>query len=266
LSDDHHTWEAIEVVERACRRPDRWSPPPPFDGGAPPSQPGRDVSAGQLVRRRRSAVAMDGKTGLTRDAFYRMLCRLLPGQPPFDALPWRPQVHLGLFVHRIEDLLPGVYVLVRQAEQVERVREAMNADSEWIAAPQAPAELPLFRLTEADARRVAAQVSCGQEIAGESAFSLGMLAWFEAPLRDFGACMYRHLFWETGMIGQMLYLEAEAAGVRGTGIGCFFDDPVHEIFGLRDHQMQSLYHFTVGGAIDDARLTTEPAYSESPVP
>src|SRR5271165_5626128 len=53
---------------------------------------------------------------------------------------------------------------------------------------------------------------------------------------------YRHLFWETGMIGQVLYLEAEAQGVRATGIGCFFDDPVHELMGLPDDAFQSLYH------------------------
>jgi hypothetical protein len=43
----------------------------------------------------------------------------------------------------------------------------------------------------------------------------------------------------------VLYLEAEAAGVRSTGIGCFFDDPVHQVFGLGDLAFQSLYHFTV---------------------
>lgn len=64
------------------------------------------------------------------------------------------------------------------------------------------------------------------------------------------------------MVGQMLYLEAEAAGLRGTGIGCYFDDPVHEIFGLEGRAFQSLYHFTVGGAVDDPRLTTLPAYPE----
>jgi hypothetical protein len=58
----------------------------------------------------------------------------------------------------------------------------------------------------------------------------------------------------------VLYLEAEAAGVRSTGIGCFFDDPVHQVFGLRDLEFQSLYHFTVGGAVDDPRLTTLPPY------
>ena len=71
---------------------------------------------------------------------------------------------------------------------------------------------------------------------------------------------YRHLFWETGMIGQVLYLEAEAQGVRATGIGCFFDDPVHELMGLSDDAFQSLYHFTVGGPREDARVATLAAY------
>jgi hypothetical protein len=58
----------------------------------------------------------------------------------------------------------------------------------------------------------------------------------------------------------VLYLEAEAAGVRSTGIGCFFDDPVHQAFGIEDLAFQSLYHFTVGGYVDDPRLTTLPPY------
>jgi hypothetical protein len=62
------------------------------------------------------------------------------------------------------------------------------------------------------------------------------------------------------MIGQVLYLEAEAAGIRGTGIGCFFDDGMHNLLGLRDRALQSLYHFTVGGPLEDKRLTTLPAY------
>ena len=62
------------------------------------------------------------------------------------------------------------------------------------------------------------------------------------------------------MIGQVLYLEAEAAGVRGTGIGCFFDDAVHEVFGLHGRAYQSLYHFTVGSPVEDTRLTTLPPY------
>ena len=62
------------------------------------------------------------------------------------------------------------------------------------------------------------------------------------------------------MIGQVLYLEAEAAGIRSTGIGCFFDNPVHDLFGFKGRKYQSFYHFTVGGPIEDTRLTTLPPY------
>ena len=112
----------------------------------------------------------------------------------------------------------------------------------------------------ADVRSLSARLSCDQNIAADGFFSLGMLADFDASLQTFGPSFYRHLFWETGMVGQVLYLEAEAAGVRGTGIGCFYDDPVHDALGLRAHAFQSLYHFTVGRPVDDARLTTEPGY------
>ena len=68
------------------------------------------------------------------------------------------------------------------------------------------------------------RLSCDQDIAADGFFSLGMIARLEPSLRERGEWFYRRLFWECGMIGQVLYLEAEAAGARGTGIGCFYDD------------------------------------------
>ena len=107
---------------------------------------------------------------------------------------------------------------------------------------------------------MAAGVSCGQDIAGDGCFSLGMISAFESPLKFFGPWFYPRLYWECGAIGQVLYLQAEVSGIRSTGIGCFFDDPVHHIFGIKDLNYQSLYHFTVGGPVDDNRLTTLPPY------
>ena len=66
------------------------------------------------------------------------------------------------------------------------------------------------------------------------------------------------------MLGHVLYLEAEAAGVRATGIGCFFDDEMHALLGISDYSWQSLYHFTVGGPVDDPRLSTLPPYEFQP--
>ena len=61
-------------------------------------------------------------------------------------------------------------------------------------------------------------------------------------------------------MGQQLYLEAEASGIRATGIGCFFDELTHRTFGLKGDAFQVLYHFTVGAAIDDDRLQPVPPY------
>jgi nitroreductase len=91
-----------------------------------------------------------------------------------------------------------------------------------------------------------------------------MLSRFEPTLRERGAGAYRELFWEAGMIGQALYLAAEAAGLRGTGIGCYFDDLFHHALGLNGHHWQSLYHFTVGGPVEDPRLSTSPPYAPRP--
>jgi nitroreductase len=112
-----------------------------------------------------------------------------------------------------------------------------------------------------DLRSFAQAVSCQQAIAADSAFSLGMLARFESVLRGRGAFAYRELFWEAGMIGQSLYLAAEATGVRGTGIGCYLDDVLHRALGLANHDWQSLYHFTIGGPVEDSRLRTLPPYA-----
>ena len=95
---------------------------------------------------------------------------------------------------------------------------------------------------------------------------MGMIADYMDSLVAYGAGFYRNLFWEAGLVGQVLYLEAEEAGIRSTGIGCYFDDPVHEVFGISSRDWQSFYHFTVGGPVDDGRLTTLPAYGASPTP
>ena len=225
-------------------------------------------SAGRFIRQRRSAVSFDGKTSITSATFFRMLGRVMPrvelpqlDRPmPWDALPWKPAIHLLLFVHRVDGLTPGVYVLVRDQEKLLLLQHSLNDELVWTPVPDCPETLPLYWLLEGDAKKPAIQVSCHQDIAGDSAFSLGMIAEFEARLREGGAWWYPRLFWEAGLLGQVLYLEAEGAGVRATGIGCFFDDPVHEIVGIKDRSFQSLYHFTVGGPVEDGRLMTLPAY------
>ncbi len=272
LSADHHEWEIIDQVSQACKKPrvehEGRNTAKQAAGAATiqqePAGNSKSLSAGRIIRQRRSCLALDGKTGLSREKFYGMLKRVVPSLTaiPWDALDWPISIHLGLFVHQVEGLPPGLYALARDTEKIGYLKSCMNPDFLWRTPPGCPEGLPLFLLLEQDVRSRATQVSCGQDIAGEGAFSLGMLAEFEPVIRKQGAHFYRRLFWETGAIGQVLYLEAEAAGLRSTGIGCFFDDPVHEIFGIPSTDLQSLYHFTVGGPVEDTRLNTLPAYPE----
>jgi nitroreductase len=196
------------------------------------------------------------------DGFYQTLRRTLPAVSPlvFGAFPWRPRVHLLLFVHRVHELAPGLYALARDPERSEALRGVLGAGLRWERPVGCPEDLELFQLAGTDVRALAASASCQQAIAGDGCFSLGMLAEVETSIEDSGAWFYPRLFWECGAIGQVLYLEAEALGLRGTGIGCFFDDEVHRIFGIDDSAWQSLYHFTLAGAVEDTRLTSEPAY------
>ena len=271
LSPEHSVeWPVIGEVAQATRRCK--SAPITEDFSGFPSEEelfGTPVRQGLLTAEkailgRRSAVAMDGLTAISQEAFFRMLARLIPTRDgrsmPWDAIPWRPRIHFGLFVHRVDGLAPGLYALARNPEKLAALKEVMRREFRWQRPPSCPPGLALYLLQEGDCRALAARVSCAQDIAGDGAFSLGMIADYMDSLATYGAAFYRNLFWEAGMVGQVLYLEAEEAGIRSTGIGCYFDDPVHEAFGITSRAWQSFYHFTVGGPVEDRRLTTLPAY------
>ncbi len=243
LSPEHSVeWPVIDAVAQATRRCE--SAPIKEDFSGFPSEDalfGTPIRQGLLTAEmailgRRSAVAMDGSTAISRAAFFRMLARLIPTQErramPWDAIPWRPRIHIGLFVHRVDGLAPGIYALVRDPDKVDILKRVMHSDFSWQRVPDCPPGLPLYLLQEGDCRALATTVSCGQDIAGDGAFSLAMIADYMDSLATYGSGFYRNLFWEAGMVGQLLYLEAEESGIRATGIGCYFDDLVHAAFGI----------------------------------
>jgi SagB-type dehydrogenase family enzyme len=263
LSEAHQPWPVLATVAHASRRIGSVTLARPVGDPSPePDLAAEPTLARRLFRTRRSAVAFDGVTRLGRESWLRMLSRTLqrPGHAPLAGLLGRPRVHLLLFVHRVDDVEPGLYLLLREPSVREQIAAKLHGDFEWTQVDSGPLALPLWRLVTADTRNAAALVSCRQDIASDGCFALAMLAELEPAIVEHGAWMYRHLHWEAGAIGQILYIEAEAAQLRATGIGCFFDDAVHELLGLRDQSLNSIYHFTVGGPLPDERLRTLAAY------
>uniref|UniRef100_Q47G60 Nitroreductase domain-containing protein n=1 Tax=Dechloromonas aromatica (strain RCB) TaxID=159087 RepID=Q47G60_DECAR len=268
-----YRWPAIDQVAAASREgmvraqgSMGFAPLPPL---GPHPNP---VGAAQIIRQRRSGQRFDPRYSLSKPAFYRMLDAVLPRpQSPWLAQQTSPRIHLLLFVLRVEGLASGLYLLPRSPAAATALPAALVPAEQRFAGrrpvadfdPECPAHLGLIQLAEMglqEMQRLARSLSCHQDIASTSAFSLGMLGEFEAATAD--AHGYRELLREAGLVGQVLYLEAEAAGVRGTGIGCFFDDPVHQVAGLSGQRYQSVYHFTVGTPITDERIETGPPYPQ----
>ena len=262
LSKEHVPWPVIDEVANATAIPKNTRfADPRNDIRSPIAHAARDVDARTIISQRRSCLGLDGRSTLSLTAFLRMLWRTMPGpHAPWDAVCWRPCIHLVLFVHRVIGLRSGVYAFVRDHAKLDVLRRVMRSDFVWQSPDGVESDCPLYLLREANCRDAARTLSCQQDIASDGFFSLGMLADFAEPIRRHGTWFYRNLFWEAGVIGQVLYLEAEAASARSTGIGCFFDDAVHDVLGLTDNQFQSLYHFTVGMPVEDRRLQTWPPY------
>ncbi len=258
LLDPHpmYRWPVIEDVAVATLGSGTETP---FVPAALPATTGDAVTA-DVILSRRSAQHFDAKVSMPSAPFFGLLDSLLIR----DAAPWnvwsfKPRLHPVLFVHRVDGVSPGLYALPRHDEAFDLLRAALDPDFLWSKVVDAPSHLPLFLLRPGDARGAARRLFCNQAIAADCCFAVAMLAEFEEPIVE-TPWRYRQLHWEAGLIGQALYLHSEIAGLRGTGVGCFFDDATHDFLGLKSARLQTIYHFTVGRPLTDQRIATEPAY------
>jgi SagB-type dehydrogenase family enzyme len=263
-------WPVIATVAQSSRRvgPQRAAPLPDAAPRSLLPQPGTTAAA--LIRARRSAQRFDGRARLDLDRFWPMAVALLPQAEGGAPVPWdidaeTPRVHAVLFAHRIDGLAPGAYLLLRDPAARPALQAALPGLA-WQRVEAGPPGLPLYELARNPALAGTLRtLSCHQAIGADAVFVVALLAEFQ-PAIDEEPARYRELLREAGRIGQTLYLEAEAAGLRGTGIGCYFDDPVHELLGLgsasADPRWQVVYHFSVGLPVHDARILTEAPYAD----
>jgi SagB-type dehydrogenase family enzyme len=256
-----YRWPIIDDVSVATRRVVSVMPERATDAALYPALvqlPGG--RAADVMLNRRSAQRFDTKFQMDSATFYHLLDRLLVRlDAPWDVWTYRPRLHPVLFVHRVEGLAPGLYALPRHEAAQSRLRAQFKHDFTWQKPHGAPAHLPLFRLAAIDSRAAARMLNCHQAIGRDACFALAMVAEF-GPIVGEDPWRYRQLHWEAGLIGHVLYLEAEAVGLRGTGIGCFFDDALHECLGLTGEAFQTLYHFALGQPVVDARIVSGDGY------
>jgi SagB-type dehydrogenase family enzyme len=222
------------------------------------------ISTANVILGRRSAQRFNANHEMPALDFINMLDALLPkDSAPWNALSSPPSINIMLFVHRVKSFKAGLYLLTRVPCLATQLDAKLSQQFLREPIDNLPAHLNLQFLTPiptGDLNRITRSLHCHQDIAANACFALGMLAEYDKPIAD-NPATYRDLHREAGLIGQVLYLQAEKVGLRGTGIGCFFDDPIHELLGLTDETFQTIYHFTVGLALDDTRIESIPTSS-----
>lgn len=233
----------------------------------------REEPAARLIRERRSAQRFDARARVSLQRLLPLLTALASHRLPLDGPTARAaRVHPVVFAHRVDGLAPGAYLLPRRAAAEALLRQRLHPGLDWtpVELPPAAAGLRLLRLAENTALPGTLRtLNCHQALGSDAVMAFALLGEFDALLgsesphasQPPAAWHYRHLFHEAGLLGQVLYMEAEAAGLAGTGIGCYFDDGLHQLIGLADTSFQSVYHFTVGQRLADGRILTEPPYA-----
>jgi len=204
-------------------------PAPQGSGGIklpPPASATRPF--GEVVRTRRSA--LDFRGGALSMSLAQLSTILDAAARPFFAdFAGTRFVQLYLYVHLVDGLEAGVY-------------------RHW------PERRELEMIQSGDQRVAAAGLSLGQDLAGNACVAFSMIADIDRAVRAHGDRGYRYVHFEAGAIGQRLYLAAEAAGLRATGIGAFFDNEVHRYLNIGPEQGQVVYHFAIGYPVPDLRL------------
>ncbi|MGH9681062.1 MAG: SagB/ThcOx family dehydrogenase, partial [Candidatus Acidiferrales bacterium] len=184
----------------------------------PLPKPTHDLPLGVVARRRRSALDFDPRT----PPMERIeVVQLLDFATRDWRTDWRGNFHgpateyergadfvtLYLYVHRVSGCQPGVYRWCRSSRMLEQ----------------------LYR---GNVERLAAFLSLEQTLAGNSCFTVSMIADLTRAAQALGNRGYRCVYFEAGAIGQRLYLGAEALNWNATGIGAFYDDDVHRYLGF----------------------------------
>ncbi len=183
---------------------------------------------GEVVRRRRSALDFRGGSEMmTEEQLLTMLG--LATRPLVADFLASSYINLYAYIHRVRGMNPGLYRHVRESNRLELLKPG-------------------------DQRVIAAGLSLGQDLAGNSCVTFSMVADLERAIANAGDRGYRYVHFEAGAIGQRLYVAAEALGLQSTGVGAFYDDLVHQYLGLRPEQSQVVYHFACGYAVEDYRL------------
>jgi SagB-type dehydrogenase family enzyme len=251
LSSSWHNWDILNSIEDATKKEDIQIEK---QISIPNTLREESYDSKDIVLKRRSAQMMNpNDNSISLKSFEKIIASVSSTLDENITA-----VNLVFFIHSVEDLESGLYILLRDVKYIDELKKEFKNEFLWEEIDTKAGKL--YLLKKGDFRFTAKAIACSQDIAKDGAFSLGMLADFSNQLNLYGTHRYKELYWECGAIGQQLYLEATSLDLSATGIGCYLDDVFHNVLGLTNLSHQCLYNFTIGRGLVDERLSTIKPY------
>lgn len=212
----------------------------------------------KILRSIKPAEQFDATASLSREDFFAILDKTLvrSDRYPFDGFTVSPKVHLLLFVHRVRDLNPGLYLLSRDEKSNVVLRHQLAKDFDW--KPEG-GPVNFFQLQLGDFRQVTSTLWNQSELGESAIFHVMMLADFDKSVR-LNLPSYPHIFWESGMIAQVLSTEATALNHRTHHLAHFIDEQCHLMLGLRADQFRCTYLSSYGQPAESKTVYKPPYY------
>ncbi|WP_024790701.1 MULTISPECIES: SagB/ThcOx family dehydrogenase [unclassified Lebetimonas] len=220
LANDSVKWDIIFETAKELKRKEPFKT---FLKDEIPKFISSPFNAYEIIDNRRSALGFI-PSYIEKKDFLDILDKTLPRNiPPFDVKVTLNTVDFVIFVNRVDGIEEGIYYFSRK-------------------------ENKLTNLHKGDFSEASKFANCIQDLGKDSTFTINMVS--PKPKKEYE---YKLLNFEAGIIGEVLYLEAEAKNLRGCGIGCFFDNLITEEI-LNNVNYLALYGFSVGSPKADERI------------
>ena len=192
------------------------------------------LSAEEIIQNRRSALGYIPEF-IDKKILFDMLDKTLPRNlPPFNTNTHFNNIDIIFFVNRVNGLESGIYYYSRNNLLKHNFTQIEDR---------------VYLIEKGDFSIAGKFINCNQDLGSLSSVSFSFVADFEKITQNHH---YKLTLQEAGMVGHILYLEAEAKGIRGCGIGCFFDELINEE--ILNSKLQAVYNFTLGVPLVDERI------------
>ena len=190
--------------------------------------------AEEIIQNRRSALGFMPEF-IDKKDLLDILDKTLPRNiPPFNAKTHFNNIDIVMFINRVNGIESGIYYYSRNNLLKHNFTQIEDR---------------LYLIEKGDFSEASKFINCTQDLGKFSSVSFSFVANFEKITKNYH---YKLTLQEAGMIGQILYLEAEAKNIRGCGIGCFFDEIINEE--ILNSKLQAVYNFTIGIPLIDERI------------